>query len=55
MIFCPVKQSKLKLCHLYVQILIVAALAHFLCHVCAYLRDTGVILMLPERNKKVKL
>ena len=55
MLLCPVKESKLKLCHAAAQVRVIFAFAHLFCHLLADAIDTWVVLVLLIRYEQVKL
>ena len=52
---CPVKESKLKLCHAAAQVRVIFAFAHLFCHFLAYGVDARVVLVLLVSHEQVEL
>ena len=55
MLLCPVEQCKFELCHAAAERRIVAAFAHFLCHILANSIDAWVVLVLLVSYEQVEL
>ncbi len=52
---CPVKKGKFKLSHLGIEVSIIFAFAHFLCHISTDIRNARIIFMFLKGNQKIQL